>query len=187
MDTEVLSSLFEETVALFSDAVSSSTTASQPETTPSSFENTPTSFAAFIHDYLPGEYLQELRCVMTGDYDDDASDADDFLHDVWHDRFYVPADPKDSLDPSLCSVCERYLPLTRHHLYPRSTHQKLIKRKGYTKEFLSASVLSVCRQCHNAIHRFFVNEELAESYFTLDLLLDAPKFFKYAKCVSPKK
>ena len=48
-------------------------------------------------------------------------------------------------------------------------------------------MLSVCRQCHNAIHRFFTNEELAESYFTLDLLLDAPKFFKYAKWASRQK
>uniref|UniRef100_A0A061RQW3 Tudor domain-containing protein n=1 Tax=Tetraselmis sp. GSL018 TaxID=582737 RepID=A0A061RQW3_9CHLO len=72
-----------------------------------------------------------------------------------------------------CELCERKMPLTRHHLLPRKTHLKL-KKKGYTKEELLASA-NICRPCHDVIHGAEDEMTLALHYNTIDKLLSHPK------------
>ena len=69
-------------------------------------------------------------------------------------------------------MCERELPLTRHHLIPRQTHARYFK-KGYTRELLN-TCLDCCRPCHSAIHRIADNATLAREYNTLELIMAHP-------------
>jgi len=47
---------------------------------------------------------------------------------------------------------------------------------------------STCsRMCHTTIHRFFTNQELAENFHSIDLLLTNDKFLRYAKFASQQK
>jgi hypothetical protein len=43
-----------------------------------------------------------------------------------------------------CEICERKIPLTYHHLIPRSTHDKVLKRGWHTKSSINA-VAWLCR------------------------------------------
>ncbi|TFK37872.1 hypothetical protein BDQ12DRAFT_631970 [Crucibulum laeve] len=81
-----------------------------------------------------------------------------------------------------CEICDREVPLTYHHLIPRSTHTKVLK-KGWHKEAMLGSVAWLCRPCHSAVHHVARNEDLARNYYTIDLLLereDIQKWQKYA-------
>jgi len=43
-----------------------------------------------------------------------------------------------------CEICEREVPLTYHHLIPRSTHAKVLKKKWHSEGMLN-SVAWLCR------------------------------------------
>lgn len=134
------------------------------------------SFSNCIQELLPPEVLSLLEEIHG-----DAS----FLDDIWKERFEVTEnedDDKDLLENGCCLVCERKVRLTRHHVFPREIHKTLIK-KGFNSAELN-NTIAVCRLCHNTIHRFYSNDELAKSYFTIELLMADPRFFKYAKWAS---
>ena len=88
-------------------------------------------------------------------------------------------DERDGADlpDGACPICEREMPLTKHHLVPRETHAWYSKR-GWTKEQLHSGV-GLCRDCHSAIHRFISNRDLAKEYYSLALLLQHPKVQKW--------
>jgi len=132
-------------------------------------------FSKLIQELLPSDILSLLE-----DIHGDAS----FLEDIWKERFEAlnDTDVSDLIEDGCCLVCERKVRLTRHHLYPREVHKTLLK-KGYNNADLLKTI-DVCRLCHSTIHRFHSNDELARSYYTLDLLMDDPAFFKYAKWAS---
>lgn len=132
-------------------------------------------FSKFIQELLPTDVLSVLEEIH-GD--------SSFLEDLWRERFEtsVEVDQMDLIEDGCCLVCEREIRLTRHHLYPREVHKALLK-KGYDNADLLKTI-DVCRLCHNTIHRFHTNDELARSFFTLDLLMADPAFYKYAKWAS---
>ncbi|ORY12739.1 hypothetical protein BCR34DRAFT_482203 [Clohesyomyces aquaticus] len=69
-----------------------------------------------------------------------------------------------------CELCLReWVPTTYHHLIPRSTHARVLKRGWHTEDRLG-SVAWLCRACHSFVHRVAGNEELARSYYTVELL-----------------
>jgi hypothetical protein len=45
---------------------------------------------------------------------------------------------------SECEICERDIPLTYHHLIPRSTHDKVLRRKWHSESIIN-SVAWLCR------------------------------------------
>ena len=144
-----------------------------------------TSFIDYVSAALPPDMLQSLAQLMGGDGGDaSVSGAGWFLQEIWEER-YAPKDNgqscADADAPIECQVCERRVNLTRHHLYPREMHKFCLKRSVATAEELERSVLHCCRLCHNAIHRFFSNEDLALRYHSLELLLADEKFFRFAK------
>ncbi|KZV74127.1 hypothetical protein PENSPDRAFT_573500 [Peniophora sp. CONT] len=94
----------------------------------------------------------------------------------------APPPAWSSTRASECELCDRTVPLTYHHLIPRSTHVK-VKKKGWHPESMLNSVAWLCRPCHSAVHHVASNEELAKNYYTLDLLLereDIQRWRKYA-------
>ncbi len=68
-----------------------------------------------------------------------------------------------------CLLCGRDMPLTFHHLIPRTTHKKLLKRNLYTPKELNHGIM-VCRPCHSAIHKLIDEETMAQEFNTLEKL-----------------
>ncbi|RAK98433.1 HNH endonuclease [Aspergillus ibericus CBS 121593] len=69
---------------------------------------------------------------------------------------------------SACEICERdWIPLSYHHLIPKSVHAKVLK-KGWHEEWRLDSVAWLCRACHSFVHRMASNEELAREWFTVE-------------------
>ena len=136
-------------------------------------------FVAFMHDMLPQDIMLALQEV-TG--------SETFLEEIFEERFGSPSRNAVEEDDFVacwkcCEMCEREgVSLTRHHVYPRETHASLLT-KGVEKERLLQTI-TVCSMCHKAIHRFFTNDELAEKYHSLDLLLAQDKMYRFAAWAS---
>lgn len=82
-----------------------------------------------------------------------------------------------------CEICERdWIPLSYHHLIPRSVHAKVLK-KGWHDEWMLNSVAWLCRACHSFVHRMASNEELAKEWFTIDRILEREDVQEWAKWV----
>ncbi|KAF9530994.1 hypothetical protein CPB83DRAFT_787625 [Crepidotus variabilis] len=115
----------------------------------------------------------------------DEDDALKFLRKVIGDYIaeaIAPPPVWSSTRTKECEICEREVPLTYHHLIPRSTHAKVAKQ-GWHPESMLNSVAWLCRPCHSAVHGVAPNEILAKQYYTVELLLqreDIQKWQKYA-------
>lgn len=62
------------------------------------------------------------------------------------------------------------MPLTYHHLIPRSTHEKVVKR-GWHEGWRLNAVAWLCRACHSFVHGIGSNEELAREWWSVELLV----------------
>lgn len=136
------------------------------------------SFVSFVGDFLPSEVLSQLEEINC---------SKEFLEDIYNERYNTEDSLPisvlcDEMEPGTCLICERKVRLTKHHVFPREVHKSLIK-KGCDPLLLNTTI-SICRMCHSTVHRFFSNEELAECYFTVDLLLENEKFYRYAQWAS---
>lgn len=151
------------------------------DTTPVSFVDTLISYG-FVSDHE--EALRFLRKSIA-----------DYVSDI-----YAAPPPWSSTRTQECEICEREVPLTYHHLIPRATHKKVLKKKWHPEEMLNSVAwlcrfvgelsLSythyrcfVCRPCHSMVHSVARTEELAREYYTIDLLLardDVVKWRNYA-------
>jgi len=134
-------------------------------------------FSEYIKDMLPIDILNTLINI---------NGSSSFLEEIWDERFKENDDNEDDgnnnnnfMKSLNCEICERYVKLTRHHLFPRETHKNCVKR-GIPENLLSKTI-SICKMCHATIHRFFSNDELSKSYYSLELLLEEEKIKKYAK------
>jgi len=141
-------------------------------------------FVAFVESMLPPEVLAAL-CELTGGGDDGDSG---FLEEVFLEKFSsTPQEPETAdeelLPPGCCEVCERKVKgLTRHHVYPRETHNH-IGKKGLSPSELNTAA-NMCHMCHSTVHKFFTNRQLAEDLYSVDLLLADARFLKYAMWAS---
>lgn len=77
-----------------------------------------------------------------------------------------------------CPCCKRAAKLTFHHLIPKKVHRRAFYRKKVSKERKAEGVM-VCRQCHDAIHRFYDEMTLAKRLNTLDALLNDEQLAKH--------
>jgi hypothetical protein len=101
-------------------------------------------------------------------------------------------------DDGTCELCEREVRRTFHHLIPKETHSKYLKKQtlpqnlklvaldigvdsSMSKVWLNMYGIMVCRPCHSAIHLAASNDDLAEHYNTLDLLLGHSQIYAFAK------
>lgn len=89
--------------------------------------------------------------------------------------------------PKDCEFCERELPLTFHHLIPRTLHTNKWFKKKYTRDEMKKGGVYLCRDCHSAVHRFVPSEKaLGRSYNTAELLLEHPEIAKFVKWISKR-
>lgn len=82
-----------------------------------------------------------------------------------------------------CALCERAHPLTFHHLIPRTVHRKRWARTRFSPEALQEGIW-VCRDCHDAIHRFIPHRALAEEHRSLETLKTHPELARFVAWVS---
>lgn len=76
----------------------------------------------------------------------------------------------EALRPSACELCGRdWIPLTYHHLIPRSTHDK-VRKRGWHPDWRLNAVAWLCRACHDFVHGLASNEELAREWWSLERL-----------------
>lgn len=85
-----------------------------------------------------------------------------------------------------CPCCGRKARLTLHHLIPKKMHRRPFFRKHYDKATLAQGVF-ICRQCHDGIHRFYSEMELAKRLSSLTLLLEDPQLANYFAWVSKQR
>lgn len=83
-----------------------------------------------------------------------------------------------------CELCERgWVPLTYHHLIPRSVHAKAAKR-GWAAEWELNKVAWLCRACHSFVHSVAGNEELAREWASVERLAEREDVQRWVKWVS---
>lgn len=95
---------------------------------------------------------------------------------------YQEIETKEAQSCELCGRSE--VALTRHHLIPRSRHNKARTRKQFSREALVSEIALLCRPCHSQIHRLFDNHELATYYHTIERLKahsEVEKFVNWIK------
>ncbi|CAK5267722.1 unnamed protein product [Mycena citricolor] len=138
-----------------------------------SIDALPTSVTDTLHAYAicaPDETPTFVRKVLT-DFIEDAS---------------APPPVWGSTRCTECEICEREVPLTYHHLIPRSTHDK-VRKKGWHPEAMLNSVAWLCRPCHNVVHRTAKNEDLARHLYTIPLLLEREDIQRWGKYASRQR
>ncbi|CAG8588263.1 10884_t:CDS:2, partial [Ambispora gerdemannii] len=69
-----------------------------------------------------------------------------------------------------CQLCHRHMRLSFHHLIPRYTHKKVLKRKLFTKEEVLTRGVMICGPCHKACHKMISHYDMAYTYNTLEML-----------------
>jgi len=87
-----------------------------------------------------------------------------------------------------CKLCQRILKkgTTKHHLIPRRCHRNRWFQKNFTREQMRVTI-DVCRDCHNAIHRFVPREkDLGREYNTVETLLAHEEIGKFVAWVGKR-
>lgn len=85
-----------------------------------------------------------------------------------------------------CALCRRTQPLTFHHTIPRSLHGKRWVRAKVDPAELHDGIW-LCRDCHDAVHRFISHRELAESYRSLAALRQHPELAKFVAWIARQR
>ena len=88
-----------------------------------------------------------------------------------------------------CQLCHRLTKrgTTEHHLIPRTCHSNKWFKKNFTRQQMQTTI-SVCRECHGAIHRFVPREkDLGKHFNTIELLLAHEEIAKFVLWVSKQK
>lgn len=107
--------------------------------------------------------------------------------DTYHSPPPPPSDDEPSSRITECELCERKMPLTSHHLLPRSEHDRLVKRGRFTLEECRTRIARLCRPCHSAVHRAAPLAALAEQYNTVERLLELDEVAKFARWASRQR
>lgn len=91
-----------------------------------------------------------------------------------------------SQQPEHCVMCRRSTPLTRHHLVPRTLHNRKRIRRRFSRNELHGNILWVCRACHSKIHSTFSEMELAEHYHSLERLMNSEEIRRFVDWLTDK-
>ncbi|KAJ7641111.1 hypothetical protein FB45DRAFT_825279 [Roridomyces roridus] len=120
---------------------------------------------------------------------EDAEGAETFLRKTLADyrqQACAPPPVWSSTRGKDCEICEREIPLTYHHLIPRSTHAKALKKKWHPESMLNV-VAWLCRPCHTMVHSVATNEDLAQNYYSVALLLEREDVQRWGRYASKQR
>lgn len=103
-------------------------------------------------------------------------------------------DLSDILGNNECEMCERQMPLTFHHLFPKKIHKRLQERKtqsgeskGIPKAELRKSGIMICRPCHSMLHRSYDHATLAERLNSLERILEDERIQEWVQWASKQR
>ncbi|KAF8710129.1 hypothetical protein AX14_013426 [Amanita brunnescens Koide BX004] len=137
-------------------------------------------------DSIPPSFFDTMAAYgITSDTDESMSFIRHVLRDFVQEAC-APPPVWSSTRTTECEICEREVPLTYHHLIPRSTHEKARKRKWHPESMLD-SVAWLCRPCHTTVHHVARNDDLAQNYYTIDLLLQREDIRRWRNYASRKR
>lgn len=86
-----------------------------------------------------------------------------------------------------CPLCKRKdIMLTFHHLIPKTHHKNKWFKKNFTSEELNSGI-DICRDCHDAIHKFYDEKTLGKEFNTLEKIQEDEKLSKHFSWVSKQK
>jgi hypothetical protein len=89
-------------------------------------------------------------------------------------------------DPIVCSFCRRVVDRNKlHHLIPKMRHRTKRMKRLHTKEDLGKTIDS-CIPCHDHLHALFTEKDLAETYNTIEKLLEHPDMRIFVEWVKSK-
>lgn len=88
--------------------------------------------------------------------------------------------------PEACEFCARPVALTRHHLIPKSLHDKAYVQRRYPRQERITATLWLCRACHNQIHRLFSEKELALTFNSREALLGDERLRTFVEWLASK-
>lgn len=89
----------------------------------------------------------------------------------------------------ICQLCGRTMKhgTTSHHLVPRAVHRKSRYQKRFTRAQMQTTV-EFCADCHRAVHDLLPDEkELADKYYTIELLREHPGIARFLQWVRKQK
>ena len=84
-----------------------------------------------------------------------------------------------------CEMCGRECELTFHHLIPRTCHKTKWFKKNFTRDELQKGI-NICRDCHDAVHKFITEKELGRNYNTLESLMEHDKVLGFVKWIKKR-
>eukprot|EP00696_Hemimastix_kukwesjijk_P010758 gnl/Hemi2/23541_TR7896_c0_g3_i1.p1 gnl/Hemi2/23541_TR7896_c0_g3~~gnl/Hemi2/23541_TR7896_c0_g3_i1.p1 ORF type:complete len:227 (+),score=85.32 gnl/Hemi2/23541_TR7896_c0_g3_i1:71-682(+) len=136
---------------------------------------------------------QVLAATCSGVSADKITQTLEVLMSAAEDAFTRPLQPDEEDDDDLdvdkleaqerdgsCKLCGSTTRITIHHLIPKLILKRLKKtQRANTKVDVSLYLVDVCRPCHNELHRLWGHGELASSYQTVDMILEAPEIQPY--------
>ncbi|MEM6258675.1 MAG: hypothetical protein AAF711_02315 [Planctomycetota bacterium] len=92
--------------------------------------------------------------------------------------------PEPPAQPA-CDLCGRAgLALTRHHLIPRKRHRRRSAIVRFEREEMHTRIAMLCRPCHSTVHATLTEQELEQSFNTLETLAQHPEIAKFVAWVS---
>lgn len=86
-----------------------------------------------------------------------------------------------------CDFCKREVPLTEHHLIPRTLHSNSWFKKRFTRFEMKNNLIMICRECHDFIHLQWDEKYLARKLNNLEDLLAEPKVKNFIKFIKKQK
>lgn len=96
---------------------------------------------------------------------------------------------RQSDDHEACVLCGRITRrgTTKHHLIPRCCHHNKWFKKRFTRTQMQVTI-SVCHDCHHAIHRFVPREkDLGRYHHTIEDLLAHEQISRFVNWVRTRK
>jgi len=85
-----------------------------------------------------------------------------------------------------CELCERERRLTFHHLIPVTLHTNRWFKRNFSRDEMHRGVM-LCRDCHDAVHRFIPHKELGRDFNTLDKLRAHPDVGRFVAWISRQR
>ncbi|WP_447530045.1 hypothetical protein [Vreelandella sp. TE19] len=76
--------------------------------------------------------------------------------------------------PNACELCRRPAALTKHHLIPRTLHNKARYKKRYSRKVRLTAIAWLCHPCHKHIHGLYSERELADRFPSVQALAEDP-------------
>ncbi|KAG9303847.1 hypothetical protein G9A89_018744 [Geosiphon pyriformis] len=99
----------------------------------------------------------------------------------------VEEEEEEEREPGTCELCHRHMSLGFHHLIPRWTHKKVVKRNLFTKQEVLTRGIMICGACHSACHKMISHDDMAYTYNTLEKLREHEGVKKFVTWASKQK